>query len=187
MRDRTMDRITPLKLRARRAEDYEVVSALLQDALIPASEMDYLPEQRRFVVLANRFRWELSRDGPADTEPTANPESGGRGAVDASDDARFHDVDAHTHFQRTHCGLCFDRVKAVRRRGFKPGQSATLLNLLALTYDDGGITLEFSGGAAVRLVGRRIACHLEDLGESWPTKWRPSHAAVGLDDDSEAR
>jgi hypothetical protein len=179
-----MEDTAPLKLRARRAEDYEVLSALLQDALIPASEMDFLADQRRFVAVANRFRWERAelKDG-ADVATGGGREHGDDGA-----DARFEDVEeATSHYERTLCGLCFDRVRGVRRRGFKPGRATTLLSLLAVVYDESGVTLEFSGGAAVHLVGRRISCHLEDLGEAWPTQWRPSHAAAGLDDDGEAR
>ncbi len=40
----------------------------------------------------------------------------------------------------------------------------------------GAVLLEFSGGGTMRLEVRGIRCHLEDLGEPWPTRWRPSHA-----------
>jgi hypothetical protein len=176
--DSAMGETAPLKLRARTAEDYKVLSALLQDALIPISEMSYLPGERRFVAVANRFRWEMARS--VEDEIAKKP-------VPAGGDARFEDAKAANHFERGHCGLCFDRVKAVRRRGFDPRDPGALLNLLAVTWQPGAVILEFSGGAAVRLEGHRIACHMEDLGEAWPTQWRPSHAAAGLDDDGEAR
>jgi len=47
-----------LRLLARDEEDLAVISAILQDALIPVSEMAYLPDERRFALVANRFRWE---------------------------------------------------------------------------------------------------------------------------------
>ena len=50
-----------LKLRAEDAEDLAVISAILQDALVPVGEMAYLPEEQRFVLVANRFRWEPRR------------------------------------------------------------------------------------------------------------------------------
>jgi hypothetical protein len=177
--DSGMGADAPLKLRARRHDDYRVLSALLQDALIPAREMTFLPSQRRFVVVANRFRWERSDSGGMPDTPGA--QESGKG------DARFEDVEGSGYFERTHCGLCFDRVKAVRRRGFDPRDPGALLSLLAVTQDPEGVTLEFSGGAAIRLLGARISCHMEDLGEAWPTRWRPSHAAATLDDDGEAR
>lgn len=48
----------PLRLRALGLDDLPVISALVQDAVFPASEMRWLKRQRRFVILLNRFRWE---------------------------------------------------------------------------------------------------------------------------------
>jgi hypothetical protein len=42
--------------------DLAVVSACLQDALILVDDMLFLPEERRFVAVANRFCWEAPRD-----------------------------------------------------------------------------------------------------------------------------
>ncbi|NIZ07922.1 DUF2948 family protein [Pseudooceanicola sp. HF7] len=52
-----------LNLGALAPEDLQVISALIQDAVIPAAEMRYLPKERRFAMLLNRFRWE---DGARD-------------------------------------------------------------------------------------------------------------------------
>ncbi|SDZ61128.1 Protein of unknown function [Jannaschia faecimaris] len=48
----------PLRLWATDAEDLRVVSALVQDAVLPASEMRWQKGARRFAILLNRFRWE---------------------------------------------------------------------------------------------------------------------------------
>jgi hypothetical protein len=48
----------PLRLRALDAEDLAVISALVQDAVLPATEMRYDRRRRRFALLLNRFRWE---------------------------------------------------------------------------------------------------------------------------------
>lgn len=48
----------PLHLKALEAADIPVISALVQDAVFPASEMSWRPRERRFAVLLNRFRWE---------------------------------------------------------------------------------------------------------------------------------
>ena len=37
------------------------------------------------------------------------------------------------------------------------------------------VVLTFSGEAAIRLETSGLLCHLEDLGESWPTSWQPEH------------
>ncbi|MBL8832395.1 MAG: DUF2948 family protein [Rhodospirillales bacterium] len=47
-----------LRLRAEDAEDFRVVAACLQDALVPLGDMSFESAQGEFVVLANRFRWE---------------------------------------------------------------------------------------------------------------------------------
>ena len=56
-----------LKLLARDEEDLAVISAILQDALIPVSEMAFLPEEQRFALVANRFRWEAPGDRPRES------------------------------------------------------------------------------------------------------------------------
>jgi hypothetical protein len=60
----------PLKLRAEDAEDLAVVSAILQDALVTVGEMAFLPDERRFALVANRFCWERPVDGGARFERT---------------------------------------------------------------------------------------------------------------------
>lgn len=48
----------PLNLGALTAEDLQVLSALIQDSVLPATEMRYFRDERRFAMLLNRFRWE---------------------------------------------------------------------------------------------------------------------------------
>jgi hypothetical protein len=134
-----------LKLIARDEEDLAVLSAVLQDALIPISEMAYLPEERRFVLVANRFRWEAPHDRPRD------------------------------NFERRLTGLSIDGVSVVRRRGFSLAEPDRILALLAIRQVEGALQLEFAGGAAIRLETAEILCHLDDLGEPWPTRWQPRH------------
>lgn len=51
-------RSQPLHLKALEPDDLPVISALAQDAVFPASEMQWQAKKRRFAVLLNRFRWE---------------------------------------------------------------------------------------------------------------------------------
>ncbi|TNF60773.1 MAG: DUF2948 family protein [Rhodobacteraceae bacterium] len=51
-------REAPLNLGALDAQDLQVISSLVQDAVFPATEMRWLPRERRFALLLNRFRWE---------------------------------------------------------------------------------------------------------------------------------
>ncbi len=165
----TADASERLKLRARDRADYRVVSALLQDALLPVRDMTQLPREKRFVLLANRFRWETGAslsDLPDAPRPDAAAAVGGG-------DASFEDAPV---YERVQCGIAFDRVTGVHYRGFRRDDAGTVLNLLALLPDPRGVTLQCAGGAALRLQGKRLVCHLEDLGEPWPTHWRPRHA-----------
>lgn len=50
--------VKPLRLIAADAEDLQVISALVQDCVFPASEILWQGSQRRFALLINRFRWE---------------------------------------------------------------------------------------------------------------------------------
>lgn len=51
-------REAPLNLGALDSEDLQVISSLVQDAVLPVSEMSWRPKDRRFALLVNRFRWE---------------------------------------------------------------------------------------------------------------------------------
>ena len=140
---------SPLKLAAADTDDIAVLSALLQDAVIPISEMAYLAGEGRFALVANRFRWE---------------DAGGekvRGQI----------------YERVRCGISFDRVIAVRRRNFDQSGRGQVFDLLALDAGNDYVDLIFAGGATIRLEVERILCHAEDFGEPWPTQWRPWHGA----------
>ena len=143
-----------LKLRAEDADDLAVLSACLQDALVPVRDLAYVPAQQIFVFVANRFRWESgSRPVPGDRE-----------------------------HQRILCAVTFSAVGGVSYRGFRRSDEDRILALLAIRPEAGGaagaaIHLEFSGGAAIRLEVGRILCRAKDLGEPWPTRWHPRHDA----------
>ncbi len=141
------DESATLKLRAEDAEDLAVISACLQDALVPVRDLAYVPEDRTFLFVANRFRWENG----------LSPAPGEAG------------------FERTLCGITFSEVAAVSYNGFRRSDDGRILSLLAIRSDDRAVHLEFSGGATIRLKVTRIVCLAKDLGEPWPTQWQPRH------------
>jgi len=53
----------PLYIGAIDPADIEVMSAFLQDAVVPVSEMKWRKQHRQLAVLLNRFRWE-DKDHP---------------------------------------------------------------------------------------------------------------------------
>jgi len=149
-----------LRLRADSPDDLEVIGGVLQDALIPVSDMAYLAGDRQFALVANRFCWE--------TEPEGRSDSAGR----------------QPHF-RVNCGLMFNGVQAVSTRGFDREDAANILSLLTIQAEPGvegtEITLICAGDASVRLTVETIDCRLDDIGEPWPTVWRPSHGDAEAD------
>ena len=174
----------PLKLRAHDAEDLAALAACLQDALVPLADVVYLKAEKRFVMVANRFMWERG----AQTAPVAAP---GAESGDESADARFEEAEARPLYYRVNCAVHFDWVRNVRFRDLDPHDKDQILNLLTVEaefgeVEPGSICLEFSGGGTIRLEVRGIRCHLEDLGEPWPTRWRPNHAGAESEPNSEA-
>jgi hypothetical protein len=161
----------PLKLRAGDKEDLAVIAALLQDALAPISDMVYLPEEKRFILVLNRFRWEAAVDPAA---PADEPSGGTAPARDAPFEE--DETEPKPYFERVHCGVCFDRVAAVHMKGIDPRARDRILELLTIQAEDGAVLLVFAGDAAVRLTVEGLQCRLEDLDEAWPTRWRPQHA-----------
>ncbi len=136
-----------LRLRAADGDDIPVLSACLQDAVVPVADMAYLPGEARFVMVANRFRWE---------------------------DAGGKDVEGKI-YERVHCAVCFDSVTAVRRKRLDRTRRNQILSLLALEAGESYIDLVFAAGVVIRLEVAQIMCHLDDIDEPWPTQWRPAH------------
>ena len=128
-----------------------VLSACLQDALVAVRDLAYFADEQSFILIANRFRWE-----------------GGLGPLPGEE--------GH---QRVLCAVTFGAVAGVSYRGFRRADEDRILCLLAIrsTAGSGGetILLEFAGAAAIRLDVERILCRAKDLGEPWPTPWRPRH------------
>ena len=131
-----------LKLMALDAEDLAVISSAVQDALVPVRDCAFFKEERRFVLLLNRFRWEVEE------EP----------------------------YSRTHSALVFNDVTSVLHHKVPVGEPDRVLELLAVAQEGPNtVVLRFAAHRAIRLEIARVACHLEDVGEPWPTPWKPAH------------
>ena len=57
------DAADPLKLIALDADDLAIVSAHLQDAVLKAADLVYLPREQRFALALRRFDWEGAQHG----------------------------------------------------------------------------------------------------------------------------
>lgn len=145
-----------LKLVALDRDDIEIVSAHLQDAVVKVSDIVWLPAEHRLVLGLNRFDWEAAND-------------------------------RQPNYRRRRAALRFDRVGAFKARNVDPGKKNTVLNLLAIEFSEsdapaGQVTLQFSGGAALRLDVECLEVELADLGPEWTTVKCPKHP----DDDAAA-
>lgn len=152
----------PLKIIARDAEDLAVVSACLQDSLIPLNEMRYLPQERRFIMVANRFRWERAAQGLEE--------------LAAGKDASFASDEDFGSLQRTNAGICIDRVLSVRSRNIDRSRPDDFLSLLSVQLDGNKLFFLFAGGGTIQVEVEGLALYLSDLGKAWPTQWQPDHA-----------
>jgi hypothetical protein len=141
----------PLKLIALDEADLEVVSSLLQDAVIRVADMIYLPTQKRFAAILNRFDWEKAE--------------GGNGRKD---------------YRRRRTALRFDRVLSAKHKRLRPVAGDKVLSLLAISFEpsvapSGYVTLTFSGDASIQLEVECIEAELKDLGLVWRTRSKPEH------------
>jgi len=136
-----------LKLSAVDADDLSVISAAVQDSLVPVRDCAFFAGEKRFVLLLNRFRWEA-------------------------------DATVDTAYWRTHSALVFNQVKAVHHHRIPLDEPDRVLELLAVGLEkSGSVLLRFAADRAIRLEIDRLACHLGDVGEPWPTPWKPAHPA----------
>jgi hypothetical protein len=77
-------------------------------------------------------------------------------------------------------GLHFERATAVRTRGIDPTRQDTVLELLAITYEErdppsGTATLIFADGGAIQIDVECIEMQMKDLGPVWEAESRPVH------------
>ncbi len=154
------------KVRAVDAEDIRVIAAYLQDAVIPLIDIKFLPQEQRLLLVASRFKWENCDEDFALS----------------ADGSSTHDaIEPCARYERIECGICFDGVSVVRRRGLNPVERERFLELLTIEPLGSSpapltaLDLIFADGAAIRLEGDSITCHVSDLREARPTSWRPSH------------
>jgi hypothetical protein len=142
-----------LKLMALDGEDLDIVSAHVQDAIVKVGDLGWHPREGRFVMAMNRFAWEAAvEDAPRR-----------QGA-----------------YERRRACLHFDRVTAVRSCRIARDNPDTVLELLAVRFNEtaapaGEVELVFAGGAGLKLSVECVEAQLSDLGAAWATHVAPVH------------
>ncbi|MBW6419586.1 DUF2948 family protein [Celeribacter sp. PS-C1] len=139
----------PLALKAIDVDDLTVMSALVQDAIVPMGEISYDANRRRFAFLINRFRWE-------DVEAA---ERRGRPV------------------ERVQAVLVFDDVMSARSTGVPSGDKDMILSLLSITFaakEDGMGTVEITlaGDGTIALEVEALDATLKDVTRPYVA---PSH------------
>lgn len=153
--------MTDLKLIALEPEDLQIISAHLQDAVLTVADLAYLPREKRFAALVNRFDWSGAQQ--SDTSSTSR--------------------DGKPTFARRRTALRFERVTAARLKDIDLKDTKRVLNLLAIQFEArqendpaGFVSLIFAADAAIRLDVECIEAEMRDLGAVWATGSRPEHS-----------
>jgi hypothetical protein len=144
----------PLFLAATDEEGLQVVSALCQDAVFPASEMRWERGRRRFALLLNRFRWEDRAAAEAQGRP----------------------------YERVQSLLVADDVLQVRSQGVDRTDPDMVLSLLALSWEPGDapagrLVMTLAGDGAVALEAECLDVTLKDVTRPYraPSGKAPTH------------
>jgi hypothetical protein len=137
----------PLRLLAEDADDLEVISAALQDAVTRIGDIQWEPRGRRLTIAFNRFRWEAS-DDPGQ-RVRAGLQLGGVLEVRA----RNLRQDAS------------DAVLGLLALTFEPADPP-----------GGVVNFAFADGGDLAATVECIDAALADLSDPWPTPSKPEHA-----------
>jgi len=140
-----------ISLRCRRVEDVEVLSSLLQDALVSNTDLHFEKTENSFLFIANRFCWEAVTKNMKEKS-----------------------------FYRVLSGVNIQNVISVKHQNFmqsKEDQAALFYNLLTIRYDNGKneVTLLFSQNVSVKLIVLELDIFIRDIAMPYPTTQIPEH------------
>ena len=145
----TNENISKLKLFAQDIQDLHVFSAYLQDSVIIANDIKFLPKTKKLICAFNRFMWEDAEKG------------------------------IFRKNKRIRSALIFNNVLKVKSKGINPKKKTRILEFLAIkteikdNYFD--IRLIFSGDSILLVKAEEIDSSLEDFGKTWETSYKPKH------------
>lgn len=139
----------PLRLRVQDSKDLAVVSALLQDAVLPMKETSWQPSLNRFGMLVNRFRW----------EDKSHAEQGKR------------------PYQRVQTMLVIDYVQNVSSMGIDHSNKEQIISILAVDFDADKVIFTLAGDGALALDVECLAITVKDVTKPYAaiSKNAPKH------------
>ncbi|SFC86127.1 DUF2948 family protein [Tropicimonas isoalkanivorans] len=144
----------PVFVAATDADDLHVISAMVQDAVLPITEMTWDRPRRRFALLLNRFRW----------EDRAAAEQRGR------------------PYERVQSLLLIDDVTKVASQGIDRSDKDTILSILTISFapgedGTGRVELVLAGDGAIALDVECLNVTLRDVTRPYlaPSGHVPKH------------
>lgn len=144
----------PLRLVAQDADDLQVISTLIQDAVFPVTELKFDAKRHRFAILLNRFRW----------EDRVEAERLGRA------------------YERVRSVLVVEDVRKVQSLGFDRADKDLVLSLLSMSFEPGEdgtgrLTLVLAGDGAIALDVEALEVLLDDVTRPYraPSGKAPHH------------
>jgi hypothetical protein len=143
--------MTRLRLAAADAEDLQILSARLQDAVLKLKDVSWQPKKRRFAAVVNRLKWE----------------EGGKTRVRAG--LHFDSVLAvQSHKVKLGAEEAVIDLLAVTFTPNGPKENEE--------GDPGGVVeLVLAGGGAIRLTVECIEAELADMSQPWAAIGTPDH------------
>ena len=145
---------TPLRLIAFAVEDLQVISSLVQDAVLPIGEMQWSPGKRRFAMLLNRFRWEDIKDEKSE------------GQV----------------YERVQSVLAFEDVQNIQTQSIDRKDDNLIISILEISFYAVGDGMGFylitlAGDGVIRLNVEALEVTLQDVTSPYkaPSGLKPNH------------
>ncbi len=143
-----------LSLRAETPEDLAVISALVQDAVLPVAEMRWDRRGRTLALFINRFRW----------EDRAMAEAAGR------------------RYERARALLVIGGVTGVASQGIDRGDAGVILSVLSLAWEAGAdgagrLIITLAGDGAIAAAAECLDVTLRDVTQPYaaPSRRMPHH------------
>ena len=142
-----------LKLIARTEEDLRVVSAHLQDSIVSVTDIANLKKNKIFLMQLNRFMWEDVEKG------------------------------VFRKNKRIRTILKFENVMNVLSININQLKKDQFLDFLAIetsiTPDKNyEMKIIFAGDSIIKVISEVIEVTLDDQGEAWDTKNKPTHNSI---------
>ncbi len=134
--------------------DLEVVSSLIQDSILPTSEIKWLPNSDKLALLINRFRWE----------------------------DKSLALYERRKLERVRSLLMINHVKNISSSGFSPKQKGKILSILSIFFDgdeggSGTVLIVVSGNGGIRVEVDALEINLRDVTMPYiaPSGLSPEH------------